>query len=193
MNPFTLLDSWLLDKVQNIVNTLYKYFSVDKTILAKLSLVTGLIFCTLYLYFKHFMVAPFNIAVSIVVNMLIFFLLWKQISGVENEGSDNALSVGMLNLSFVRAIFLAVTLFALISSLPHVIWGVEDLENNVLKQQRHHLFHVSFVARWLLCTVSLYFASCKTPPKSKSWLEEKSEKLRELLRPAPPAPQLSIV
>lgn len=191
MNPFTLLDSWLLDKVQNIVNALHKYFGLGKAILAKLRLVTGFIFCVLYLYFQHFLVDASDTAFWALANVFVFLFLWRQISKVENENSDTVLSVGMLSLGFARAFFLAFTILALINILPRAIWGADNMD--VLKQQRLRLSDISFIAREFLYTTSLYLASCKTPPKKKSWIEEKAEQFREWLRPAPQVPQLTIV
>lgn len=184
MNPLTRLDSWLLKEVQKFSDWIYDMIGVTNFMIARILLATAAMsFILEGSLITYKTLSPFGMAI-LAFGYYITRKYWREYKLLE-EGSN--LFIEMI-LGFRRWVFLGILMFEICLEIfndgnlfptdPKVVIQPE-------RQMLRHYMQILFFG-WMTClTASLYFVSCKKPPKKKSRAKEALEKLGESLMPKP--------
>lgn len=183
MDPITRLDLWLLKGVQRLSDWLYAITSIDNFMIARALFRVSLLCCGLFILTLTLFASPIVfiwIVVMLPMMMVINFSCWICFRMLESNpgfaGTDPLGRRRRLNLTLL--LFLILIQFLSPSSGKEVL---APAINTYLNLVVGILFSGYFGSFFL----SLYFASCKKPPKKKSWLKEKAEQLAEFFSPRP--------
>lgn len=187
MSSFTEgFDAWILHKIQKSADQIYHTVGIDNRRMAK-----GLFWTSLVIEFLHeYVKMKLHDMSGIHVLLLIFefsicLTVWFAIKNASSEQESDVKSIAELQLETMRKILLFVTLLTSAGSLPEMIYPPQTNMRwgHGTETTLHTLFHLTQI-------LGLYFASCRKPPKKKSWIQEKTERLVEWLLPAP-TPELT--
>lgn len=189
------LDSWCLTKIQNSADRIYNMVGTHNMAMAKALFWVSVVFLSLHQYVTmrlHGLGAAVGLIFELGLCVGTWFLLRKR---GENPG-DDVLSIAEIYLGKLRLLSLILFFLSLLLGTSMVLFqpteepsstgGNKSPWGHDTEEILHMVFH-------LIQSLGLHFASCKKPPKKKSWLAEKTENLLESLRPAPPIPQLNTV